>query len=160
MYRNREESRSVIALTSIHYCTNKYAFIRRAKSKCIRTNKISFYMRERATHRRPDIDSIFYGSLRSTHNSKNGTCGLKTSDQLTPLSIRGTVRDAPRRALIVVSRVTISPFLLPLRAVARVRHPLSTLVGQRGSKHIDGRWRSTVARYTITRVLEGYESKY
>lgn len=42
-----------------------------------------------------DIDSILYGSLQSTHNGKNGTCGLKTSDQLTPLSIRGTVRDAP-----------------------------------------------------------------
>jgi len=51
MYRNREESRRVIALASIHYCTNKYVFIRRTKSKRsrrIRTNKILFCMRERA----------------------------------------------------------------------------------------------------------------
>lgn len=152
----REDPRDCI----IYYCTNKYAFIRRVKlkwSRRIRTNKISLcllYWRSLPTN----SDSILYGSLRSTHNGKNGTCGLKTSDQLTPLSIRGAVRDA----LLLVSRVTTSLIFSP---PPRANHSFSlslsfTLLEKKGSKHIDGRWRSTVARYTATRVLEGCESKY
>jgi len=102
-----------------------------------------------------NTNSISYGSLRSTHNSKNGTCGLKTSDQLTPLSIRGAVREASRSYLLAVYlSVSLSP-------TPHGHATLSTpLLAERGSKHIDGRWRSSVPRYAASRVLEGCESKY
>lgn len=49
-----------------------------------------------------NVDSILHGSLRNTPDTiaKSGTCGLKTSDQLTPLSIR---TDGDVRALVVLS---------------------------------------------------------
>lgn len=122
------------------------------RARLIRPNKILFCMRERAATRSSvgsrlqHIDSLLYGSLRNTpgHNGENRHVrpqDFRSINSTFNSCARG--RSHSRGALLLVSRVTTSPFLsLFPPFAARISSPATLSLSarkERGSKHIDER---------------------